>query len=243
MGLEICLIKTPGYGESTKENIKDILAFINSDGTCSSIKVTATSFTIFNETEPEKIKRRVAQLQAMADNAVESYDEESYLERISNLNQSSAIIYVGGITKKNAKEEYDRLEDAVGAVKSAIKGGYVRGAGVELYNLVGWRLDMSQTIIDPKTRKIQKKGIVLDEVIQYEFSKIIEEVCESPFKKILSNARIDPDKIKTDLPYNIRSKQYDDTLIDPTEVICSSLDNSFALVELLINTSYLIYNE
>ena len=217
MGLQICLVKLPGYGFGVKENIKDIKAFVNSDGTCSSIKITPLEFIIYNETEPERIKTRVAQLQSLADNAVEKYDEDSYLERIHKLNQSSAIIYVGGITEKNAKEEYDRLEDAIGAVKSAIKEGFVRGAGVELANIIFNKQD--------------------------DLSEIIKQVCYSPYTTILKNARLEPSKFKIDKPYNIRSKQYDDTLIDPTGMICSALDNSFALVELLINASYLIYNE
>jgi len=63
------------------------------------------------------------------------------------------------------------------------------------------------------------------------------------FNQILKNARIDPKNIKHDTPYNIRSHKYDDTLIDPVGVLCSSLDNSFALIELLINASFLVYNE
>lgn len=216
-GLQICLVRTPGWGAAANENLKDIKAFINSDGTCSSIKITAMEMTIYNDPEPVKIKKRTEQLQSLADNAVEGYDEDAYLARISALNQSSAIIYVGGITDKNIKEEYDRLEDAVGAVKSAIRDGYVRGAGLELYNLIN-NID----------------GYFHQETIL---------TCQRPFIQILENARLDYRQFKTDKPYNIRNKVYDDNLIDPVGMICSSLDNSFALVELLINTSYLVYNE
>ena len=217
-GLEICLIKTPGYAEGAKENIKDIKAFLNSDGTCSSIKVNPYEFIIFNEPEAEKINKRVAILKAHADEAVDDYDEKEYLRRISALSQTSAIIYVGGITEKNIKEEYDRLEDAVGAVKSAIRTGFVKGAGITL--LKGY-------IVEPQNAA----------------QKILGDVCMASFNQILKNARIDPKNIKHDIPYNIRSHKYDDTLIDPVGVLCSSLDNSFALIELLINASFLVYNE
>ena len=69
------------------------------------------------------------------------------------------------------------------------------------------------------------------------------KICSAPFNQILINARINPDNIKRDLPYNIRSHKYDETLVDPVGVLCSSLDNGFALIELLINTSFLVYNE
>jgi len=225
VGLEICLIKTPGYGASVKENIRDIKAFINSDSTCSSIKITPVEFTIYNEPDTEKIKKRVLQLTAMADDAVDKYDEDSYRERISNIQQNSAIIYVGGITAKNAKEEYDRLEDAIGAVKSAIREGYVRGAGVELYNIV-------LPVLDPDSFIVTEK-----------YNSIIKEVCQKPYLQILENARLNPVKFNFTKAYNIRTKQYDENLIDPVGMICSALDNAFALIELLINSSYLIYND
>lgn len=216
-GLEICLIKFPGWGNAVNENLKDIKAFINSNGTCSSVKVTPVEFTIYNDPEPEKLKKRVSQLKALAENAIDGYDEEMYNFRLASIQQSSAIIYVGGFTEKNAKEEYDRIEDAVGAVKSAIKGGYVKGAGLELYNIVNL------------SSELYKQEII--------------KTCQRPFIQILENARITVDSIKNrDLPYNLRTKSYDSNIIDSTEMICSALDNSFALVELLINTSYLVHN-
>ena len=51
------------------------------------------------------------------------------------MQQTSAIIYVGGVTRKTAEEEFDRIEDAVGACKSALQMGYVPGQGISLMTL------------------------------------------------------------------------------------------------------------
>jgi len=155
----------------------------------------------------------------MAAAAVESYDEQDYLNRINRLKQISAIIYVGGITEKNAKEEYDRIEDSVGAIKSSFKNGYVRGAGVE----------------------------IIDLALSYPFEstpgqRIVKEVLKKPYWQILNNANYNPNVIFT-VPYNTKTKQHDENIIDSTHVVINALQNSFALVELLINTSYIIYNE
>lgn len=217
-GLKICLIKSPGYGSGAKEDADDIISFINNDGSCNRFTATSFDFTIYNNTDKDKIKKRTTKLSKMASSAIEGYDEKDYLNRISKLEQTSAIIYVGGFTDKNAKEEYDRIEDAIGAIKSAFKLGYVKGAGVELASI-------SNTLL-------------FDENLA---SKAIKEVLLRPYYKILDNANYKPNVIY-DRPYNTRTKTFDDNIIDPTHVVINALTNSFALVELLINTSYIVFN-
>ncbi len=218
-GFEVCLIKSPGYGKGIDNNRKDIIAFMSRDGKVNRIVINDFEFTIYNQTDGDKIKARTTQLKKMAQAAVESYDEQDYLNRINRLKQISAIIYVGGITEKNAKEEYDRIEDSIGAIKSSFKNGYVRGAGVE----------------------------IIDLAMSYPFEltpgqSIVKEVLKKPYWQILKNANYNPNVI-FNTPYNTKTKQHDENIIDSTYVVINALQNSFALVELLINTSYIIYNE
>lgn len=210
VNLQICLIKLPGWGESVKENIEDMKAFLT-DGSVNRIEVTPYQFTLFNNPNKTKIKKRVNQLQKKSENAIEEFEVEDYKKRISNLQQKSVIIYVGGITKINAKEEFDRIEDAVGAVQSAAHLGYVYGAGSAF-------LEFAQTISIP----------------QYLYNVLI-----SPAYKIFENANIDLQPVH--LPYNTKTRQLDNNIIDPTMVLIESLKNSFALTSLLINTKYVIY--
>lgn len=216
VNLKVCLVKTPGYGKFQLENIKDIKAFMT-ENQVGKVVINQQNITFFNTPEITKIKKRVAQLTKLAENAVEDYDEQDYLDRISRLQQTGAIIYVGGVTEKNAKEEFDRIEDALGAVKSAIKYGYVRGAGVELKQIIPLFKDMK---IFP----------------------FIKEILSKPFDQILENANITR-TLKTDIPFNVRTKTYDENIIDPTGVIINSLKNAVSLFKLLINTSYIVHNE
>ena len=168
---------------------------------------------IYNNPDTKKIRTRVKQLESQMEAATEEFDVKDYLKRIDNLNQTSAIIYVGGRTLANAQEEFDRIEDAIGACKTAVKGGYVRGAGAELFDISN----------------------------NSKFTSEFTDVLCSPIYKILRNANISNLDINT-IPFNVKTKQLDPTLLDPTNVIINALLNSFALAELLINTSYILHD-
>lgn len=213
IGLDICLIKHPGFGESIAENLKDIKVFLTNER-CNKITVTPYEFTIYNKSDKRKIKKRLDQLNAQLDVATAEFDKLTILKRIANLEQVSAIIYVGGTTKKNADEEYDRIEDAVGACKSALKLGVVKGTGVALYEYAENNHDA--------------------------IPKWFHDLLRQPAYKILSNANIQLNP--SNRPFNVKTKQIDDTLVDSTHVIVNSLQNSFAMAELVINTSYILYD-
>lgn len=215
-GLKICLVKSPGYNTYIKENYKDIMAFSKND-TVEKIIITPQNFTMFNRPDSIKLNKRIKQLEKLAEAAIEDYDENDYKSRIHRLKQTGAIIYVGGVTEKNIKEEYDRIEDALGAVSSAIRNGYVRGAGVELIQII---------------------PLFKDSPIFW----LIEDVLSRPYKQILENANITR-TLKTDVPYNVKTKVYDENIIDALDVLTHSLKNATSLFKLLINTSYVIHNE
>lgn len=215
-GLKICLIKAPGYGAYIKENYNDIRAFFT-DHQVERIVISGHDFTIFNRTDSKTLNKRIAQLTKLAANAVEDYDEKDYLNRIHRLKQTGAVIYVGGVTEKNIKEEYDRIEDALGAVSTALRSGYVRGAGVELVQMIPMFKDSP-------------------------IFNLISDVLKSPYYQILENANITR-QLKTDVPFNVKTKTYDEHIIDAVDVLINSLKNAVSLFKLLINTSYVIHNE
>lgn len=210
--LDICLLKLPGWGSGVRENIKDIKAFLT-DQRVNKITITPTDFTLYNNPDSKKIRTRVKQLQAQQEGFTEEFDIIDFGRRIDNLNQTSAIIYVGGRTLANAQEEFDRIEDAVGACKTACKGGFVRGAGTELFNISS----------NP------------------ELTKDFADVLIAPLYRILNNANVHDLDINT-LPFNVKTKQQDLNLLDPTNIIITALLNSFALATLLINTSYILHD-
>ena len=206
---QICLLKLPGYGYSVSENIKDLKAFLNGNS-ANKITITPMDFTVYNNPDKKKIRNRVKQLTSRMEVEVEDFVVIDYQKRIHRLNQTAAIIYVGGVTRKTADEEYDRIEDAVGACKSALVEGYVEGQGISLM-----KLDL-------------------------ECEDWFRDILKSPYFTILGNARLTAPKEL--IPYNVRTRQYDTNLVDPSLVLIKALENSFALAELLINTSYTLHD-
>lgn len=220
-GAPICLVKLPGFGNGIKKNLEDIKAFLTSENYVDKIVVDAYKFILYNEDTPY-LNDRVESLKQLRDSAVEWFDEKDYNERIYNLKGATAVIYAGGKTPEAQSEEYDRLEDAIGAVTTAVKNGFVEGGGLALF----------------------KAAATLN------LHKIIRNACFVPMVQILNNANISKDTNvdMTDIKgFNVKTMQYEDFLdsgiIDPTNVIITALQNALANTILLINTAYTLYNE
>ena len=119
------------------------------------------------------------------------------------------------------KEEYDRLEDAIGAAKTAVVSGFVEGGGLLLTKIA----------LSTKLHPAVKNSILC------------------PMKQILTNANINAVNIDLENPlgYNVNTNMYENFIesgvIDPTNVLIVSLQNAFMNMKLLINTSSAIYND
>jgi chaperonin GroEL len=219
-GTKVCLIKTPGYAYGQKKNIDDIKAFISKDGYVDKIVVTDRSFTLFNE-DHNNLEERLDQLKSLSESAHDKYDEQDYMDRYYKLKTATAIIYAGGTTPEAMQEEYDRIEDAIGATKTAVQYGYVEGGGLALAKI-------------SLTSKIDKK---------------VKNVIMAPMTQIIKNANVDQVNIDMENPlgYNVKTHTYENFLetgiIDPTNVIIVALLNALSNTKLLINTSYVLYNE
>ena len=61
-------------------------------------------------------------------------DKDFILSRIASLTGGIGVIRVGGNTDLEQKELFDRVDDAVCAVRSALEEGILPGGGVALYN-------------------------------------------------------------------------------------------------------------
>ena len=88
-------------------------------------------------------------------------------ERKAMLSGSVGIVYVGADSKIELKEKKDRVEDAIYAVKAALKEGIVPGAGIALH-------DASDSIATNGTPG----------------GEILMRAIKAPYKKILENAGI-----------------------------------------------------
>jgi len=76
-----------------------------------------------------KIDLRVASLKARAEASPYPYERDRLTERASALDGGLCTIRVGGFTKQEGQDRRSRVEDALRAVQTALRGGVVPGAG------------------------------------------------------------------------------------------------------------------
>ena len=91
---------------------------------------------------------RVDELKAYVENAFSDIDQRLLQERIGKLTGGLAKLKVYGSSNGETKEKRDRAEDAVCAVKGAIKHGCLPGGGWALLKLLNGLKDFNDPVID-----------------------------------------------------------------------------------------------
>lgn len=91
--------------------------------------------TVFSGTHGDlnKIDERIDYLRELIDKADHPFYAEKYSMRKSKMQGQIATIRVGGLTDAEVAERHERIDDAVNAVRSALKGGIVAGGGMTLW--------------------------------------------------------------------------------------------------------------
>ena len=122
------------------------------------------------------------------------------------------------------KEKKDRVEDAIYAVKAALKEGIVPGGGVALLNAA---------------LSIKEKNIG---------EEIVSKSILSPFKTILENAGIENIKVPEKKGYGIdvitgkEVNMIKNGIIDPVLVTKTALKNAISVVSTIISADCVISN-
>ena len=217
--VRVCLVKLPGDStHAINKNFDDIQAFLSEDGYVDKIVITPYTTTFYNEDTPY-LEDRLNQLRALKENAVEWWEEVDYEDRLHKLKGSSAIIYAGGRTQEEKSEEFDRLEDAIGATQSAIRNGYVPGGGYTMFTST------------PKTKTVKF-------LVKTPLLKILENSnCKVDIKQI-------QEKVSQGYLYNVKTEKWEkadeSSILDPADVIIEAIDNAFSNTRLIVNTSFVI---
>lgn len=78
----------------------------------------------------QSISDRIVTLRAEESRCTSDYDRDRLRERLAKLSGGMAILKIGGVTEIALKERRARVEDALGAVKAALRDGVVPGGGI-----------------------------------------------------------------------------------------------------------------
>ena len=252
--LKLVNIAPPDFGYRQHELMQDIalsvgatyfsqktgddLSLISYDdlGHCSKVIVGRDSTVVIKDEQEnsEAIKERVEELWG-AHKINKRKQDKSFIEkRIASLTGGIGVMYVGGNTDLEQKELYDRVDDAVCAVKSALEEGILPGGGVSLYN-IGNNYEVMTIKLENKSAK----------KISYE---ILAKALQAPLEQILSNAGLENvylgKQIKKNEGFDVKNEKWGDMfdmgIIDPMKVTRSALQNAISVAITLLSTNAIV---
>ena len=251
--LKVCAVAPPNFGYKQHELMQDIalsvgatyfsektgddLSLINFGNLGHAAKVIVSrDKTVIVKSDArsnqEAIDERVKQLWAAHTEASKKSDKDFILERIASLTGGIGVIRVGGQTDLEQKELYDRVDDAVCAVRSALEEGILPGSGKALYEI-----DLARLIPSPKN----------DE--QAAALAILAKAMRAPLTQILSNVGMSVEDVYgKDVPaghgLNLKTGEFgnltDMGIIDPLKVTRSALQNAISVAVTILSTNAII---
>ena len=254
--LKIVAIQPPSFGYKQHELMQDIalsvgatyysektgddLSLINfSDlGHAARVIVSADKTIVLKSdlrSDHTKVDERVAQLWQAHSQATKKADKDFLLERIASLTGGIGVIYVGGNTDLEQKELYDRVDDAVCAVRSALEEGILPGAGRALHE-IATQDPMFQQIFAHSAEKAAAIAI-------------LKEALRAPLDQILHNAGINPIDVydnteQSGFGYNLKTGEHGDLIkmgvIDPLKVTRCALQNAISVAVTILSTNAIV---
>ncbi|MDO4465416.1 MAG: TCP-1/cpn60 chaperonin family protein [Bacillota bacterium] len=132
--LKSCTVISPNHRNFREIMLKDMRALLGTSSVCKRVSITKDHTTFMGcDSDQEEVAKRVEEIRnTLRDSRLGDIELEFYKKRLANFTSGIATIYVGGYSKVEAKERYDRIEDAVCATQAALDGGILPGGGVML---------------------------------------------------------------------------------------------------------------
>lgn len=251
--IKVCAVPPPSFGYKQHELMQDIaisvgatyfsektgddLSIINYGdlGHAAKVIVSKDKTVIIKsdlKLDQDAILERVNQLWDAHKNAIKKHDKDFILERIASLTGGIGVIFVGGQTDLEQKELFDRVDDAVCAVRSALEEGILPGAGKAL-------LEESAALEIDKTKSDEYNAAVM----------ILKGALMAPFLQILENAGLKASDIYKNgvaegQGYNLKTREFGDLIkmgvIDPLKVTRSALQNAVSVAVTILSTNAII---
>jgi chaperonin GroEL len=254
VGLQVCAVKAPGFGDRRKAMLEDIATLtggqlISEDlginlesvtidmlGKAKKVRIGKEDTTIIDGSgDKTEIDARSGQIRAQIAETTSDYDKEKLQERLAKLVGGVAVVKVGGASDVEVKERKDRVEDALHATRAAVAEGIVPGGGVTLLYA---------------TKALDK--LVVDNDDQKAGVNIVRKALQAPLRKIVSNAGLDGavvagkilESTDPNFGFDAQKLEYVDMLkagiIDPTKVVRTALQDAASVAGLVITTQALI---
>lgn len=247
--VQVCPIKLPGFAGNRAQWIDDITAYIEGEvytsnnidpikylGDAEKIIISQDETSIINTDVKLSCSSQLCKLEARLSEDIEDWQKEDSKNRLARLRGLVVTIFVGATTELELKEKKDRVEDAVCALQTALKGGISEGGGMTF-------LRASVELYDSSTENsdvISGYNLVIDSLMQ-------------PFAQLAINSDRDYVALCDDwrgdetLGYNFKTLQWENLkesgVIDPTLVLKNAITNAVGIASNLLMTECITYNE
>lgn len=254
--IKVCVVPPPNFGYKQHELMHDIavsvgatyfsektgddLSHINYGdlGHAAKVIVSKDKTVIIKSAfraNQEAIDERVAQLNEAYKNATRKGDKDFLLERIASLTGGIGVIFVGGQTDLEQKELFDRVDDSVCAVRSALEEGILPGAGRALD-----AINVDELVYERVFFTTDELNVAIE---------IFKDALKAPLTQIIENAGL----CVTNLynggmseyeGYNVKTGETGDLIkmgvIDPLKVTRSALQNAVSVAVTILSTNAII---
>ena len=246
--LKLCNIIPPSFGYKTNELLSDIALSTGAKyfseslgdnlgsltmedlGHANKIIIGNSSSVILKEgSDNSETSKRIQELKTQRENNKNKNERDFISNRIALLSGGVGVIYVGGNSDIEQKEKFDRVEDAVCAVRSAVEEGILPGGGLALLRCAeslgeGWAADILYgALIAPLEQILINAGENVKEV-----RDIICECADVPYNH----------------GYDVKNKKYGDMyamgIIDPAKVTKNALRNAVSVATTILSTNAIV---
>ncbi len=253
--LDVCAIKSPGFGERRKQYLEDVAVvtggtFISSDlgMTLEDVKLEdlghaeriicskETTKIISTGAYEDAVKARIEHISRELEASDSQFDREKLEERRARLGGGVARILIGAATETELKDKKLRCEDALNATRAAMEAGILPGGGAALAHLCKEIPAFAETLTDED----EKVG-----------AAIVQAAIPAPLKQICLNAGVEGaivlEKVQEkefNWGYNAQTEEYVDLVqagvLDPAKVTCWALENACSIAGLILTTEAVI---
>ena len=246
--VQICPIKCPGFAGNREQWLEDICIYsgatlyknnsispINYTGNVDKIIINKSETSLIHNDMRKEVFEHLRLLDKQLDEATEQYEIDNIRERRSRLAGSVVTIYVGATTELELKEKKDRIEDAVCALQTALKGGISEGGGMTFVKVSSY--------LNPD--KHDEKDFILGYTL-------IKDILYKPFEQLCINSDKDYSLLYAcigfnDKGYNFKTQQWEylkeTGVIDPTLVLKNAITNAVGIASNLLTTACVTYIE
>ncbi|GAB4225691.1 MAG: chaperonin GroEL [Chlamydiales bacterium] len=254
VGLKVCAVKAPGFGERRKALLEDIAVITNGQvvseelghkleqttldmlGQAKKVIVKKEDTTIVEGAgDKAKIDARAKQIRSQIEETTSDYDREKLQERLAKICGGVGVIRVGAATEVEMKEKKDRVDDAQHATAAAIAEGILPGGGVAYIRCIPAVEKLAETLHGD-----EKTG-----------AHIIAHALSEPLRQIAINAGEEGSLIYENVRqhegnygFNALTGEYVDMLqagiLDPKKVARFAISNAVSVASMLLTTEAIV---